>query len=1125
MAVIVNTRRYKTNVDYKTGTNSNLPELKSATIYQNQSYTNTEVSAGMSITGTGSPENPLVLVKDKPVIDFFNFYGTGSTNDRGFYSLSNAIRILLNNGDIGIATAIYNIIVNILSLTKYTYYVETTAPVLKQNSEWNVLQNKFKIGEYKVTVVVHDLETNQVVVLQNTLGFDYTQGGFTKDAQVLTDHVIHLSLYVSFSNVLRAVVANMGSNTKKVHFCFEWAPKLGEIYLLPTEVTTYTTEFIESEIYRTFTFSVASATFTIVCNKVRQVNSCVAETGVFTIQGKVAVLSGNITNIDYTLTAQTRTYTLTGIRIKDVARIEETVFAVTGIDVTFSRNTHKAVTIAEESATFASIDENQVLTIHKTDGPIVIEDHTTYTDIIENIIYYDLTYQAFYTYVNNQWFTVYLGYSAPGTSNQTTGNSDNGIVHTHYIDILVQKSVVISPTCKAIELENDETAPARNSFYGTRHVYGARSWLKFQYGTSTEVEQVNHALAVGNLIGLIGGTWQKTIATSLENACTVGFVYELIHSPFAPTEHYFCYCTYGRINNAVWDVPDFEIGKKYYLSNTVAGAVMPEPETWQEGDIVQYIGTGTKDGLEVNIEPAYVYHETAPVEITIIENRTELTVIEQNIVYYETITQTFISYINNEWVTINDGTPGADGRGIVSIELTSTVGKVKTYTITYTDETTSTFDVTDGKDGIDGEDGVTPHIGENGNWWIGETDTGIAATGEDGRAVEMSVQSNFVCWRLVGDANWIQLYEIPDGGANVTAGNGMDFEDNTPVTLGTPSEVNSTTINEVTEHSHTHKLGNIDISSVSKASGYGALYNWYAAVDSRKISSSDNYSIPTNSDFDILIEYCGGESLAGGKLKEKGNSRWLDQMPEPTDDFAFKGVGGGFRETSMGIAEFVNLRTSGYIWSSTPQPEEFPNTGYTLWMYYSSSEASYAYGIIHHTIGCSIRFVRPATTEELLLPDGTYCTPYIGNNGKQYKTVKIGIQVWLAENLNETKFRDGSWISGYDEGIYIPISNEDWISRGTAGESLMCYYDDNELLGSGEIPLSDLLISEHNKLKGLDGGDPDNNYYGHLTQLELQLIQSFFTLPTYGDNAEAIADGLQAGNLYKTATGQLMIVY
>lgn len=34
--------------------------------------------------------------------------------------------------------------------------------------------------------------------------------------------------------------------------------------------------------------------------------------------------------------------------------------------------------------------------------------------------------------------------------------------------------------------------------------------------------------------------------------------------------------------------------------------------------------------------------------------------------------------------------------------------------------------------GKDGEDGITPVIGENGNWWIGSTDTGINAKGEKG---------------------------------------------------------------------------------------------------------------------------------------------------------------------------------------------------------------------------------------------------------------------------------------------------------------------------------------------------------------------------------------------------------
>ena len=37
-----------------------------------------------------------------------------------------------------------------------------------------------------------------------------------------------------------------------------------------------------------------------------------------------------------------------------------------------------------------------------------------------------------------------------------------------------------------------------------------------------------------------------------------------------------------------------------------------------------------------------------------------------------------------------------------------------------------------GEKGEDGADGLTPYIGKNGNWWIGDTDTGISASGEKG---------------------------------------------------------------------------------------------------------------------------------------------------------------------------------------------------------------------------------------------------------------------------------------------------------------------------------------------------------------------------------------------------------
>jgi hypothetical protein len=42
-------------------------------------------------------------------------------------------------------------------------------------------------------------------------------------------------------------------------------------------------------------------------------------------------------------------------------------------------------------------------------------------------------------------------------------------------------------------------------------------------------------------------------------------------------------------------------------------------------------------------------------------------------------------------------------------------------------------DYFDGQDGAPGADGITPHIGVNGNWYLGETDTGVKAEGKDGK--------------------------------------------------------------------------------------------------------------------------------------------------------------------------------------------------------------------------------------------------------------------------------------------------------------------------------------------------------------------------------------------------------
>ena len=90
------------------------------------------------------------------------------------------------------------------------------------------------------------------------------------------------------------------------------------------------------------------------------------------------------------------------------------------------------------------------------------------------------------------------------------------------------------------------------------------------------------------------------------------------------------------------------------------------------------------------------------------------------------------------------GTPGPAGVGIQKIEKTGTDGLVDTYTITYTNGQTTTYTVTNGADGPKGDKGdkgdtgqkgdpgTTPEIGENGNWYLGEIDTGKPSRGEQG---------------------------------------------------------------------------------------------------------------------------------------------------------------------------------------------------------------------------------------------------------------------------------------------------------------------------------------------------------------------------------------------------------
>ena len=235
-------------------------------------------------------------------------------------------------------------------------------------------------------------------------------------------------------------------------------------------------------------------------------------------------------------------------------------------------------------------------------------------------------------------------------------------------------------------------------------------------------------------------------------------------------------------------------------------------------------------------------------------------------------------------------------------------------------------------------------------------------------------------------------------------------------------------------------------SSTILSKTFGYLYNAATFLDTRGIDGLGAWYIPSLYDFQNIPGNIGnGNNTLGEKLKAPGTieagtgywhkpNSWYSPDTSLTNLYNFDGMPSGLRSNIDG--GFSNLGYFALYWSRTPNTTLNPAPYGDYWQYNMSfTEAGFGTSGLNYKMGLSIRLMRAATTDELLLPNGynsvdnpASLASYIGNDGKVYKTTKIGNRIWLAQDLLETKFNNG-------DNIPEVVNNADWIALGVTASA------------------------------------------------------------------------------------------
>jgi len=105
---------------------------------------------------------------------------------------------------------------------------------------------------------------------------------------------------------------------------------------------------------------------------------------------------------------------------------------------------------------------------------------------------------------------------------------------------------------------------------------------------------------------------------------------------------------------------------------------------------------------------------------------------------------------------------------------------------------------------------------------------------------------------------------------------------------------------------------------------YGGLYEWDEAMQYSTIEGAQGicpvgWHLPTDAEWTTLTTFLGGEGLAGGKMKEVGNTHW--ETPNiASNSSGFTALPGGRSYIS---GNFFDLTTYAFFWSSSQDNTTF----------------------------------------------------------------------------------------------------------------------------------------------------------------------------------------------------------